>query len=402
MKRILIIEDDAVVANIYRNRFQMAGFQVEVAADGETGLQRAREFRPHLVQLDLSLPKLSGVEVIKAIRNDPKLKATPVFVLTNGYLTDLVKQAWEAGADKCLTKAECTPKVMHELVAKQLTPPQPAPGPAPPRPRGGGSTAISTMPPLPAEAPGEDALFEGELRAAFREGGPREVNALRALHHGVVKAAKGEAVIGAIGDLRRKVRSLASNAGVVGYRRLSRLASALEILLKDLYEHPENINPSTHRTVAQAIDCIARAFDRLGAPDPPAEPEAKILVVDDDLISRKALAFALQKAGLKCLSVGDPFTGLNLLSENRFDLVFLDVDMPGMTGFDLCQKLRALPMHKETPVVFVTTLNDFENRAKSTLSGGTDLIGKPFPFLELGVKALIHLQNSGHVEFSSP
>ena len=65
-----------------------------------------------------------------------------------------------------------------------------------------------------------------------------------------------------------------------------------------------------------------------------------------------------------------------------------DVDMPGMNGYELCTKLRSLPPHKKTPVVFVTSLNDFENRANSTMSGGNDFIGKPFLTIELSVKAL--------------
>ena len=65
--------------------------------------------------------------------------------------------------------------------------------------------------------------------------------------------------------------------------------------------------------------------------------------------------------------------------------------MPGMNGFELCTKLRNLPAHKTTPVVFVTSLNDFDSRASSMMSGGNDFIGKPFLFMELAVKALVHL-----------
>ena len=86
-----------------------------------------------------------------------------------------------------------------------------------------------------------------------------------------------------------------------------------------------------------------------------------------------------------------PNAALNLLSENKFDLVFLDVDMPGMTGFELCTKLRALPQHKKTPVVFVTALSDFDSRTSSMMAGGNDFIAKPFLFIELTVKALIHV-----------
>lgn len=80
-----------------------------------------------------------------------------------------------------------------------------------------------------------------------------------------------------------------------------------------------------------------------------------------------------------------------MLAANRFDLIFLDVDMPGMNGFELCAKLRQLPAHKHTPVVFVTVLADFESHAKSTMSGGTDFIAKPFLFMEVAVKALVYV-----------
>ena len=65
--------------------------------------------------------------------------------------------------------------------------------------------------------------------------------------------------------------------------------------------------------------------------------------------------------------------------------------MPGMTGFELCTKLRTLPLHKKTPVIFVTALTGFESRASSTMSGGNDFIAKPFLFIELAVKALLYI-----------
>jgi DNA-binding response OmpR family regulator len=65
--------------------------------------------------------------------------------------------------------------------------------------------------------------------------------------------------------------------------------------------------------------------------------------------------------------------------------------MPGMNGFELCTKLRTLPSYKKTPVVFVTSLTDFESRASSMMSGGNDFIAKPFLFIELATKALVYV-----------
>jgi DNA-binding response OmpR family regulator len=117
----------------------------------------------------------------------------------------------------------------------------------------------------------------------------------------------------------------------------------------------------------------------------------RILVVDDEVISRRAVLLALEKANLRAVAVEDPNLAYALTTTNQFDLVILDVDMPGMNGFELCKKLRSQVEHKDTPVIFVTGLNDFETRAQSTLSGGNDLIAKPFLFSELAVKALSYV-----------
>ena len=83
---------------------------------------------------------------------------------------------------------------------------------------------------------------------------------------------------------------------------------------------------------------------------------ACVLVVDDEAISRRAVTYALERAKLKPVAVDNSEAAHKLLIESKFDLVFLDVDMPGMNGFELCSKLRMLPSHKTTPVVFVTSL----------------------------------------------
>ena len=111
--------------------------------------------------------------------------------------------------------------------------------------------------------------------------------------------------------------------------------------------------------------------------------------MDDEAISRRAVTYALEKAKLPCTAVDSPQAALDLLAANAYDLVFLDVDMPGMNGFELCTKLRGLARNKTTPVVFVTSLTDFESRAHSMMSGGNDLIAKPFLFMELAVKSLV-------------
>src|SRR3989442_7851889 len=121
MKKILIVEDDQIVANIYRNKFSLEGFEVEVANNGLTGLDLAQTFQPDAVILDLMLPKMTGVDFMKKIRAQEGFQKLPVIVFSNTYLTNMVQEAWKAGATKCLSKANCTPKQVIEVVRGQLS-----------------------------------------------------------------------------------------------------------------------------------------------------------------------------------------------------------------------------------------------------------------------------------------
>src|SRR3984957_2175577 len=102
MKKILIIEDDQLVANIYRNKFAVDNFSVETAPAGDKGLELVKSFNPDVVILDLMLPNTSGVDVLKKIRAEAGLQQLPVIVFSNTFLSNMVQEAWKAGATKCL------------------------------------------------------------------------------------------------------------------------------------------------------------------------------------------------------------------------------------------------------------------------------------------------------------
>jgi DNA-binding response OmpR family regulator len=388
MKKILIIEDDQIVANVYRNKLAVDGYTVEVAPDGETGLKVMRTFKPALIILDLMLPGISGVDVIKEIRGEEEFSKLPIIIFSNTYLTNLIQEAWRAGANKCLSKSSCTPKDVIEIVRHTI----------------GESGAMTQKQPATAEAATKptklatenDAEFQADLRKAFIENLPATLYTLRAGVQALVKAENEMIRLKQVYELYRQVHALNGNAGIAGLVQISHMSSAVEALLKEVYEKPKNINSSSIRTIAAAIDFLGFLFEKGTLPDRQEIPVSKILVVDDEAISRRAIVYALEKAKLKSINVEDPQQALQMLSENEFDMVFLDVDMPGMNGFELCAKLRMLPQHKKTPVVFVTSLNDFDNRTNSTMAGGNDFIGKPFLFIELTVKALIHVMRNKH------
>jgi DNA-binding response OmpR family regulator len=392
-KKILIIEDDQIVANIYRNKFSAEGYDVEIALDGETGVEMINTYHPDAVILDLVLPKLTGVELMKRVRAQSETEKLPIIVFSNTYLTNMVQDAWKAGATKCLSKANCTPRQVLDAIrsvtgGNGATPTSPASA-VPASSQAPRSSVTGAAVPDAATA-NSDAEFQAELRKSFVETLPETLITLRTLLKHLAKAVDEPGRVRQLQELYRRVHAVTGNASIAGLPQIAQMTDALEALLKELYEKPKNYNASTLRTVATAVDFLGQLFEHGTAPDRKDVPPPQILVVDDEAISRRAVTYALEKAKLKSVSVEDPNLALKQLAEGSYDLIFLDVDMPGMNGFELCTKLRALPRYKKTPVVFVTSLNDFESRASSTMSGGNDFIAKPFLFIELAVKALVY------------
>jgi CheY-like chemotaxis protein len=384
VKKVLIIEDNQIVANVYRNKLAVEGYQTEAALDGESGLMRMRTFRPDAIVLDIMLPQMSGVEVIKAVRGEAEFSKLPIIVLSNTYSTDLIQDAWKAGATKCVSKIDCSPAIMVEIMRGTI-----GDGVMMMRTRPAAGGASQDRPATPAGR--SDAAVQSDLRDTFIAVLPGALTALRATLKDLVKASTEEATLKHIYEIYNRVQVINSNAALAGLAQIAHMAAAFEVLLKELFQNPKTINDSTLRTTAVAVDFFGFLFEHGIQPGKQEIPPASILVVDDEVIACCAIAFALGKANLRPETVDDPNAALQMLSEKQYDIVLLDVDMPGMTGYELCAKMRALPRHKNTPVIFVTRLNSFDNRAKSNMVGGNDFIAKPFLPIELTVKALIHI-----------
>ena len=187
MKKVLIIEDDQVIANIYRNKFTVEGYQAEVAYDGESGLKTLRTFKPDIMLLDLILPKMSGVDFIIKVRSEADFAKLPIIVFSNTYLTNMIQEAWKAGANKCLSKTNCTPKDVLDIVRQTIggeVVPQPAPKPD--KPGKPGKPAASAKPDF-SDIEG-DTKFLSELRQTFIDSQPANLAALRAGLQNLIKA----------------------------------------------------------------------------------------------------------------------------------------------------------------------------------------------------------------------
>ncbi|MFA6546151.1 MAG: response regulator [Limisphaerales bacterium] len=399
-KKILIVEDDPIIADLYQRKFVTEHFSVELAGDGHTAMESLKSHRPDVVLLDLQLPQINGIEVLKFIRATPELSTLPVIVFTNAYLGNMVQSAWKAGANKCLTKAICTPRQVVDVVrqtlaeaeAKAATGSAPAITPSVPEPAVESSAALS-----PTEKERDNA-FQSEVRRQFMQASPQMLVDVRQRLQAVVKSEGDAAYLRwleeraqLLHEMYRTLHSLTGKAGLAGFKQVAQLSSALEAFLRELHEAPQNANSSSLRTFAHAMDFLSRLLEIEAQSEQDTSSTPLALIVDDEVFSRRSIISGLEKAGIAYVSLDNPIEGLEMLQRQRFDLVFLDIDMPEMDGFTLCQKLRQLPDYARTPVVFVTGLNDFQVRARSSLAGGSDIIAKPFLPIELAVKALTHM-----------
>jgi CheY-like chemotaxis protein len=529
MKKILIVENDPILRGIYRRKFDLSGFVVETVDDGPVALDTLPVFKPNLIQMDLTLPSMTGAELIRKIRSMPNFRIVPIVVLSSFYRPDLVKEAYEAGANKCVSKMDCTPNLALEIVEQifsgevvglypqplgnspipvSMPPPPPKPaapiampapatapapsapsGPSPlasppapsslPRlvipptpPRFGASSpapAAPAAPPAPAartasdkipfpaplikmppptpatdhpsvpsptptpvfsgvrmpEAPkfhtapaaapppkaaepappeaetvgtaapdfGSDATssFRLEIRQEFLKRVPQIQMDLRERVGALVRSKSTTEQLTLLQGFNNSISSLVGLAGITGFSRIAHLAGAMEALIKDLQKKPKQMTASVLRTIAHASDCLNVLFRDINQGAQEIPQSLLILAVDDEPISRRTISVALAKASLRCICLEEPKMALTILGENQFDLIFLDAEMPEMNGFELCAELRKTATNKATPVIFVTSLTNFEVRAQSSLAGANDLIAKPFLMMELAVKALTYL-----------
>src|SRR5690606_3327307 len=102
---VLLIEDDYMLTKLYEEKFSIEGFKILIARDGESGLKIAEEEAIDIMLLDLGLPRMSGLEVLKKFKSTEKGIATPVVVLTNTVDPEEKKEALRRGSLDYLVKA---------------------------------------------------------------------------------------------------------------------------------------------------------------------------------------------------------------------------------------------------------------------------------------------------------
>lgn len=114
--KILIIEDDSFISDMYKIKLESESFEVVVAADGVQGLEAAGKEHPDLILLDVVMPKMDGFTVLQNLKEKPEVQNIPVIMLTNLGQKDSVEKGLKLGAEDYIIKAHFTPLEVVEKV----------------------------------------------------------------------------------------------------------------------------------------------------------------------------------------------------------------------------------------------------------------------------------------------
>jgi len=357
MKRILLVAEDILVSNYHRVNFEAMGVSVDTARSTDAARRFARDRNPDLTIVDPIMSSFSPIQAIEMLRETLGEKEMWVISKLPG---SVAKAMAKAGANRVMGKGGELEGNLFGHVAEALGLP-------------------------PREHSSHDEEDDAWVHS-IAEAAPEAINALRTTLHDFVKDPRNGVELY---ELFRQSHQISHRATMQGLQAVGRLTTSLEALIYDLYATPEQINPSIVRTVSQAIDFLALLFNEENLRNLKDPASADVFVVDDEPPARQMISAAMKLVALKITCADDAEMALSVLGDNQFDLIFLDVNMPNCSGFELCTQIRQIEEHRKTPVVFITGMNTFQNRAQGSLSGGNDFIGKPFNLLELGVKALI-------------
>jgi len=114
--KILIVEDDALLSKMYLSIFKSENYEVDTAANGQEGLDKARSGKPTLILLDIMMPQINGMEVLRQLKADPAVKDIPVVILTNLAGDHDIQAALNLGAVRYIIKSENKPKEVEAIV----------------------------------------------------------------------------------------------------------------------------------------------------------------------------------------------------------------------------------------------------------------------------------------------
>ncbi len=389
-RTLLVVDDDVNFAQVLVDLARDYHFRTLIAHDGETALVMAREFQPDALILDLGLPGIDGLEVMRELKADPATANIPVHILSGHNERD---KALGLGAQDYLMKP-VDPHAMQSMFAKLLQ---------------------QSSRPMRKLLVVEDSNLQNEaIIALFAE---HQVE--------VTICASGEEALATLTqesfDCMILDLSLPDTDGFSlleklhaqeGLRDLPIIVYTGRDLSREeearLRRHADRIILKTERSAERLLSEVSlflHWIDSQGHGRPhngavSAHRDAlfsdrRILVVDDDMRNIYALSAGLEEWGCQVQVANNGKEALQALAEGDYDLVLMDIMMPEMDGYEAMRRLRADDRWRKLPIIALTAKAMKEDRNKCLEAGANDYIAKPINMDKLQSLMRVWLQQRG-------
>ncbi len=372
-KSLLIIEDDAIFAQVICQMARDKGYQALIAADGNSGILLAKEYQPKAIILDLGLPDLDGMNVLEKLKNDADTKHIPVHIvsatkesslpLLKGAIGFLSKPATQKNLTKVFDQFEKIiqgqvkklliiddDKISRDNIKKLLTPQ--------------GIEIITA-------ATGENAyqiMCTEAFDCIILDLGLPDMSGFD-----LMTKIDQEESIAKVPVIVYTARDLTEEENDILYRHARTVVvkgvDSNERLLDEVSLFMHSMNTTLPNEQQNMIKMIHDSNETL--------QDKKILLVDDDMRNTFALSGLLQKIGMQVVMAANGQQALDKLDGEEFDMVLMDIMMPVMDGYEATREIKKQPRFKDLPIIALTAKAMPEDRQICLEAGANDYLAKP-------------------------
>jgi CheY-like chemotaxis protein len=367
MKKIFLAYSDPLLSRLHRERLEACGWSVAAAEERDLAVKILLRDRFDFVFIDLARPQDDGLDFAIELMGTLQNKACVMAALPEAPV-EVGLASQKIGVRLAKVAVNAAPR--EESGSPILQAVESALG----QPKGTFSAASQNS-----------AVESGWNRSCCEALG----EAIVGMRKGTFAVVQHPQQTQPLRDVFLQAHFLAQRTFEARLFFVHHLAALFAELVYDLHQTPERVNTSILRTLSQTIDFLVLLMERSALAKQNDLQPGPVFAIDDDPLTCRTIVASLERGGLVTESAETPQAALAVLEQKSFDLIFVDIGLPEMSGFELCTRIRRFSLHKKTPIVFLTGLATFENRVKSSLSGGNDFLGKPFHVLELPVKALV-------------
>ncbi len=410
-KTVLVIEDNTLNMKLVLTLLNIGGFHALEAPDAGTGIRLAREQRPDLILMDIGLPDMDGLEATRQLRDLPETKDIPIVAVSGYAMPEDIKRAFDAGCNGYITKPVET-KTFVNTISEYLR----------------------------VEAPEKPARpVKRKPSVLIVDDDPLNVNLLDTLlsdNYETVKAYDGAEAMGKISENSPDLILLdIMMPEIDGYevtRRLKNNADTrrIPIILITALEGSEDkalgieagadeflnkpVNPAELRARVKSLlklkvyqeqlSARVRSEEDLVSDEPSRETGGgdlavpTILLTEDNSKDIALLKCYLEDQPYRLLTSGSGEEAIDMCQREKIDLIVLDLMLPDLDGFNVCQQLKDGDATRSVQIVMVSAQNDLETRLTGIELGADEFLIKPINRDELAVRIRTLLKKKNYLD----